>query len=64
MQYVKIILALMPLVKRLAAALAPTSDGGKKITEEEWLTIVFGTTPRVLKRLGKVADGVDPAEED
>ena len=40
------------------------SPGGKKITEEEWIAIVFGETPRILRRLGKVADGKEPAADE
>lgn len=60
----RILLALLPLARRLADAMKKGSDGGKKITEEEWLAIVFGSTPRVLRRLGKIADGAEPTEED
>lgn len=60
----KILLALIPLAKRLAEAMRKDSDGGKKITEAELLAIVFGETPRILRRLGKVADGIEPGEED
>lgn len=53
----RILSALVPIAKRVAEALQKDSDGGKKITEEEWIGIVLGETPRVLRRLEKVANG-------
>ena len=53
----KVLLALVPLARRVADAMDADSQGGKAITEEEWLDIVLGSTPRTLRRLGKVAQG-------
>lgn len=60
----RILLAFIPLAKRTAQAMHKDSPGGKAITEEEWLAIVFGETPRTLRRLKKVAEGAEPGEQD
>lgn len=60
----RILLALVPLAKRIAEAMRKDSPGGKRITESELLAIFLGETPRTLRRLERVAEGVEPGEDE
>ncbi len=55
----KVLGALIPIAKGVAKAMRADSPGGKKITEDEWLSIVLNRTPVVLKRLNELEPDQD-----
>jgi len=47
----KILIALVPLAVRIGKAMRKDSPGGKKITPQEWLTILLDEADPTLERV-------------